>query len=216
MSVRLLLLPTLLFFALSSCSKDEETIAPQQAEISTGFLVDENEDGQVAVPDLGLREQIENHVDGHSANYEDVERVTRIRPDGTEETLYLVDNDIELTKDQLRELKAMDAALEKQYHTNNLVSINRISVIGYTGSGYALTSKMRNALQWAVDNYNALNTNKTFTLSFGASTNADIVVYRNTSESGAGGSAGFPSGGRPYKWVQIYNGMGSYDTNTNE
>ena len=216
MSVRLLLLPPLLSLALASCSKDEEITTPQETQISTGFLVDKDENGLVDVPDLGLKEPIESHVDGHSANFEDVERVTRLRPDGTEETLYLVDNDIELTKDQLRELKAMDAALEKQYRTDNLVSINRISVIGYTGSGYALTSKMRNALSWAIDNYNALNTNKTFTLSFAASTNADIVVYRNTSNNGAGGVAGFPSGGRPYKWVQIYNGMGNYDTNTNE
>ncbi|WP_116105628.1 M57 family metalloprotease [Lewinella sp. IMCC34191] len=215
MSVRLLLLPTLLFFALSSCEKEEEPIAPQEAEISTGFLVDENEDGQVAVPDLGFQEPIEKHVDGHTANYADAERVTRLRPDGTEETLYLVDDDIELTKDQLRELQAMDAALEKQYRTNNLVSDNYITVIGYTGGSNALTSKMRTALSWAIDNYNALNTNKTFSLSFSASTNADIVVYR-VSNSGAGGSAGFPSGGRPYKWVQIYSGMSNYDTNTNE
>jgi hypothetical protein len=89
-------------------------------------------------------------------------------------------------------------------------------VIGYTGSGYNLTNKMRTALQWAVNNYNALNTNKTFTLSFSSSTNADIVVYRNISNNGAGGQAGFPSGGKPFKWVQIYNGMGNYDTNTNE
>ncbi len=184
--------------------------------MSSEFLDDKNEDGQVSVPDLGLEEPIIRHLEGHSAHYEDAERISRTRPDGRVETRYLVDGDIELTKEQWRDLQAMDAALEKQYRTNNLVSINTIRVIGYTGSGNALTSKMRTALQWSIDNYNALNTNKTFSLSFSSSTNADIVVYRNTSNNGAGGVAGFPSNGRPYKWVQIYNGMNNYDTNTNE
>ena len=200
---------------LTSCT-EESALTPEAPQLSTQFLVDKNEDGRVEVPDLGLEQPIINHVEGHSAWYDRAERVSRTRPDGTTETRFLVDDDIELTKDQLRELKAMDAALEKQYRTNNLVSDNNISVIGYTGSGYALTNKMRTALSWAIDNYNALNTNKRFTLTFSSSTNADIVVYRNTSNNGAGGVAGFPSGGQPYKWVQIYNGMGNYDTNTNE
>lgn len=105
----------------------------------------------------------------------------------------------------------------KQYRTNNLISSgNRnISVIGYTGSGYALTSKMQTGLQWAVNNYNALNNTLNFTLSFAASTNADMVVYNNGS-SGAGGSAGFPSGGRVYKWIQINAGSNSLAPNVIE
>ncbi|PPK86582.1 dual-action HEIGH metallo-peptidase [Neolewinella xylanilytica] len=215
MRLPLLIFPALFAFALSSCS-EESVLSPEPAKPASGFLVDQNEDGHVAMPDLGLEAPVIAHVEGHSAHYESAERIEVTRPDGTVETRYLVDNDIELTKDQLRELQAMDAALEKQYRTNNLATDNRISVIGYTGSGNALTSKMQTALQWAIDNYNALNTNKQFTLTFGSGTNADIVVYRNTTNNGAGGVAGFPSGGRPYKWVQIYNGMESYDTNTNE
>ena len=212
------LLPILSLFllgGLTSCS-EEQSLTETPTALDTSFLVDEGEDGNVNVPDLGLEAPITNHVDGHSADYANAEVITEVRPDGTTETLYLVDGDIALTKDQLRELRAMEDNLEKQYRTYNLVSDNYITVIGYTGSGYALTSKMRTALQWAINNYNALNTNKQFVLSFGASTSADIVVYRNTSESGAGGQAGFPSGGRPFKYVQIYNGMEGYDTNTNE
>jgi hypothetical protein len=89
-----------------------------------------------------------------------------------------------------------------------------ITVIGYTGGSNALTSKMRTALQMAVDNYNALNMGLSFTLSFSSSTNADIVVYRVSGS--AGGSAGFPSGGNPYKWVQIFSGTNSYSTDVNE
>ncbi len=205
----------LTFAALTSCN-EEMPLSSEAVTLHSAFLVDENEDGHTNLPDLGLEEPITHHVDGHSAHFDSARKISRTRPDGTSEELYLVDDDIELTKDQLRELQAMDANLEKQYRTNKLVSDNNISVIGYTGSGYALTSKMRTALEWAVANYNALNTSKRFTLTFGASTSADIVVYRNVSNDGAGGVAGFPSGGQPYKWVQIYNGMNNYDTNTNE
>jgi hypothetical protein len=200
---------------LSACTEDS-AMAPEPLAAPNSFLVDEGENGRVDVVDLGLQEPIIAHVDGHSAKFDDARMVTEERPDGTVDHLYLVDEDIALTKDQLRQLQALDATLEKQYRTNNLVSDNTISVIGYTGNGYALTSKMRTALQWAVNNYNALSTNKTFSLSFRASTSADIVVYRNVSNNGAGGQAGFPSGGKPFKWVQIYNGMNNYDTNTNE
>ncbi|CAH1000344.1 hypothetical protein LEM8419_01497 [Neolewinella maritima] len=217
MTSRILLFSVLAAGVFTSCT--DEALAPEAVPTlttTTGFLVDENEDGQVQVADLGFEAPIRAHVDGHSARFADARMIIMDRPDGTTETMYLVDDDIALTKTQLRELSAMDAALEKQYRTNNLVSDNNISVIGYTGGRNALTSKMRTALQWAVNNYNALNTNKTFTLRFATATNSDIVVYRNPDNSGAGGVAGFPSGGRPYKWVQIYDGMSNYDTNTNE
>ncbi|THH41410.1 M57 family metalloprotease [Neolewinella litorea] len=209
------LFPFLFFALLTSCTEDS-TLDAEALSPTTTFLVDHNEDGHVQVADLGLEAPIMQHVDGHSAHYGEAVPYTEVRPDGTTANRYLVDGDIALTKDQLRELRAMDATLEKQYRTNNLVSDNAISVVGYTGSGFALTAKMRTALQWAVANYNALNTTKQFTLTFGATTNADIVVYRNESNNGAGGVAGFPSGGQPYKWVEIYNGMENYDTNVNE
>jgi len=106
----------------------------------------------------------------------------------------------------------------EQYRTSNLVSVSgtrTISVIGYTGSGFALTSKMRTGLQWAINNYNRLNLSLRFTVSFAASTNADIVVYNNGA-AGGGGSAGFPSGGNPFKWVQINAGTDAFSTNVNE
>ena len=107
--------------------------------------------------------------------------------------------------------------IEKQYRTNSLVSRSKgtISVIGYTGSCCALTSRMRTGLQWAVDNYNALGLTFRMTLSFSASTNADMVVY-NAGGSGAGGQAEFPSGGNPGKYIQIFGGMANYNNNVNE
>lgn len=215
MKLPLLLITALCGGLLSSCSED----SPLTLKVlipDTSFLVDEHEDGFVNVPDLGLEAPIVAHVDGQSANYADAELITETDLDGSVSTYYLVDGDIALSKEQYRELKAMDAGMEKQYRTNNLVSINNIKVIGYTGGRNALTPTMKTALQWAVNNYNALNTSKRFTLSFEATTNADIVVYLDYADQRAGGRAGFPSGGRPFNRVRIYNGMKQYDTNTNE
>ncbi|WP_378186824.1 M57 family metalloprotease [Aquimarina sp. W85] len=132
---------------------------------------------------------------------------------------YLVAGDINIPVDQLDQMAALEALADgnKQYRTTNLVSSgNRnISVIGYTGSGNALTSKMRTGLQNAVNNYNQLNTSLNFTLSFSASTNADMVVYNNN-RAGGGGSAGFPSGGNAYKWIQINQGTDAYSVDVLE
>ncbi|MEP2934855.1 MAG: M57 family metalloprotease [Gilvibacter sp.] len=141
-------------------------------------------------------------------------------PDGSSEERLFIEDDIVLTEDQLDALTALnDDPLAKQYRTNNLVSQGRnISIIGYTGGGgFGLSSKERTALQWAVNNYNRLSgVNISFTLTYGTNyASKDMVVYHNPNQSGAGGSAGFPSAGLPYKWVQIY-GLGGYSTNVNE
>lgn len=134
----------------------------------------------------------------------------------------LIENDMWVfSEDQLKELVGVQQTLTQQanleqYRTSALVQNNRTwTVIGYTGSGFALTSKMRTGLQWAVNNYNRLNTGLRFSLSFAASTNADMVVYNNGA-SGGGGSAGFPSGGRPNKFIQINAGTDGFSTNVNE
>ena len=101
---------------------------------------------------------------------------------------------------------------DKQYRTNNLISSgNRtIDILGYTGSCCALTSNMRTGLQWAVNNYNRINTTLNFRLTFGTNFQAaDMVVYNN-GQSGAGGQAEFPSGGRPGKFIQINAGTGTF------
>ncbi len=106
----------------------------------------------------------------------------------------------------------------KQYRTNNLVTGSNRSfrVVGYTGSCCALTSKMRTALQWAVNNYNRLNTSLNLSLVFQSDfNNRDMVVYNNGA-SGGGGSAGFPTGGQAFKRVQINAGTDRFSTNVIE
>ncbi|MEM7185161.1 MAG: zinc-dependent metalloprotease [Bacteroidota bacterium] len=143
-------------------------------------------------------------------------------PDGTTEERLFFEEDIVLTEEQLFAMAAaaQDGLNTRQYRTFNLVSQGRnISIIGYTGSTFGLSSKERTALQWAVNNYNRLSgVSISFTLTFGTNyQNKDMVVYNNSinNPGSAGGSAGFPSGGLPNKFVQIY-GLSGYSTNVNE
>ncbi|WP_286744094.1 M57 family metalloprotease [Roseivirga sp. UBA1976] len=133
---------------------------------------------------------------------------------------YVLENDIIITPENLEKMLKSKiehvGAVGEQYRTTNLVNAPRtINVIGYTGGSNALDNTMRTALQWAINNYNALNTGLTFTLTFGTNYQPyDIVVYRVS--GGGGGSAGFPSGGNPYKYVQIQSGTSSFGTNVTE
>lgn len=137
-------------------------------------------------------------------------------PDGSLQNVFLIEGCISIDPEQLANMNLHDGVTGEQYRTYNLVSSPRtINVIGYTGGSYALTSKMQTALQWAVNNYNALNMGLTFNLSFGTNySSKDIVVYKVS--GAAGGVAGFPSGGNPYKWVRIFSGTDSYNTNVVE
>jgi hypothetical protein len=151
----------------------------------------------------------------------DIKSVTEKNPlTGELQKHYLLENDIAIPQENFEQMLASKVhhlgVVGEQYRTSNLVSGNprTIRVIGYTSGTNALTSKMRTALQMAVDNYNALNMGLSFTLTFSTSTSADIVVYRVSGS--AGGQAGFPSGGNPYKWVQIFSGTDSYSTDVNE
>ncbi len=133
---------------------------------------------------------------------------------------YVLENDIIITPENLEKMLKSKiehvGAVGEQYRTTNLVNAPRtINVIGYTGGSNALDNTMRTALQWAINNYNALNTGLTFTLTFGTNYQPyDIVVYRVS--GGGGGSARFPSGGKPYKYVQIQSGTSSFGTNVTE
>jgi len=154
-----------------------------------------------------------------------VETHTLVQPDGTQSAGIMVEGDQFMTLAQLDEMVVKNAAMAtgegaaKQYRTTNLVRAgSTIRVIGYNGNdGFGLTSTGQTALQWAVNNFNRLNITINFTLDFGTNYQSyDMVVYRQPSNSGAGGSAGFPSGGAPNKLIQIFAGMDRYDTNTVE
>ena len=142
-------------------------------------------------------------------------------PDGTIEQRIYIGSDITFTTKELNKLIEAHNGGAKQYRTFNLVEGSNltIDILGYTGGSQALSSKAQTALQWAVDNYNNLNTTLQFNLTYGTNYQAaDMVVYDNTvnNPNGTGGVAGFPnSSGQPNKFVQIY-GIEQFSTNVNE
>lgn len=202
MKVNKLLLPILgVGFLFMSCEKEE--VPSSNAEVGEEFQ------GKISKADLQL-------ISSLNFNSKDSEMIDFLLPDGSSEKTFLIEGDILMNKEQLNAMSSGDIT-SKQYRTYNLVSNNRnVNVIGYTGgAGQGLTSKQKTALQWSIDNYNALNIGLNFTLTFGTNYSPyDIVVYQNPNGE-VGGVSGFPSDGNPYKYVQIYSGMESYDTNTN-
>ncbi|MEP6262461.1 MAG: M57 family metalloprotease [Gillisia sp.] len=197
------LLPIFVFgIFLTSCEKED---VPSETD---EFLLDQED--QIS------KEDLKTIADLHFNN-KDAKIVDFLFPDGSTEKTFLLEGDIVMNPDQLKEMYSGNIT-SKQYRTYNLVySPRNVNVIGFTGGGgQGLTTKQRSALQSAIANYNALNIGLNFTLTFGTNyTPYDIVVYQN-SNGQAGGVAGFPSGGNPYKYVQIFSGMENYSTATNE
>lgn len=193
----------------SSCQKDEVKTEPTP-EVKLEDLKILN----TSVPNETIKKLNAIHVNANG-----VQNALVSRPDGSQEEVLLLEGDMIMTNAQLNEMFSNGPVdfTNRQYRTQNLVTNNRtIRVLGYTGGSYALTDKMKTALEWSVSNYNALNIGLNFTFSFGTNmTNKDIVVYK-TFNPNAGGVAGFPYGGNPYKWVGIHAGTDSYSHNVIE
>lgn len=186
----------------TSCSQEEE-LAPTEAPRITDEVIAQFEELGFDVSDIALTDDKEVLDPAYEARN------------------YLLEGDIIITPENLSKMLESGVAhtgvVGEQYRTNNLVGglPRTIRVIGYTGGSNALDNTMRTGLQWAIDNYNRLNTNLNFTLTFGTNYSSyDIVVYRVS--GGGGGSAGFPSGGNPYKFVQIQSGTSNYGNNVAE
>lgn len=185
------------------------TISCQKEEI-------EGQNEKAVVQETVSEEMLEKIAD-LSFNPNDAKFIDMLLPDGSTEKTLLLEGDILMSPEQLRRMQPVNIT-QKQYRTYNTVSSpGTVNIIGFTGGGgQALTYKQRTALQRAVNNYNALNIGLNFTLTFGTNYGPyDIVVYQNPNGQ-AGGVAGFPSGGDPYKYVQIFSGMENYSTATNE
>ena len=123
---------------------------------------------------------------------------------------YLVEGDMIFSPEQIDQLyeDRIVNAKDEQYYTCNtgIASSGTITV-----RGYGLNSTMSTGLDWAIANYNRINLTIQLVRVNGS---ADITVY--SSGSGAGGVAGFPSGGNPYPYVNVYPGTASYGTNVVE
>ncbi len=188
-TIKLILLNIFFIGALLSCQKDD--------------VVNEIDIAQ-KIPTK--QQLLKLNALGVNTNSVTIEKVTNI--DGSFEDYFLNGTDLGIPVAGLFDREDLSSLKNgnKQYRTRNLVSSgNRtIDVLGYTGGGgYGLDGTNRQALQRAVNNYNRLNTSITMRLTFGTNYNAaDITVYVQ-GNLGSGGLAGFPAGGRAYRWARI-------------
>ena len=134
-------------------------------------------------------------------------------PDGSVEERIYIGDDIATTLAELRGMVSEGGPDQttRQFRTTNLVSgpNQTIDILGFTGGGgFALSPAARNGLEFAVNNYNRISgSNLRFRLTFGSNTGpADMIVFDNSvnNPGSSGGVAGFPSGGRPNRLVQIF------------
>ncbi len=128
---------------------------------------------------------------------------------------YLVEGCLHMTEEQIFEQftdLTVDGGTElEQYRTYNLVSVpgstRTIRVRGSTN----LSTKMSNALNTAIAQYNSEGLKLVFQRVTSGS--YDILVRRNGTSTGA--SAGFPtSGGNPYNTVNLGSGLNNIQENT--
>jgi hypothetical protein len=129
-----------------------------------------------------------------------------------------VGRDAHVTLDASRELRfdmtKLDprAACELRYPTNVAgQSVTKICV--NPSASFNSYSRLSQGLDAAINNYNELGLRITFAR--GPTTGCTANISADTM-SGTGGSAGFPSGGRPYGAIKIGVGLQNYSADVNE
>ena len=188
--------------------------------VGASFFACQSEDNNQpeAVADNGVSSVLISKLADFDVNTNNVKKVNYVLPNGDTAPMYQAEGDLHFTEDQIKNLPNLQDLTGRNYYTNNLVAQNTvINIIGFTGGGgFGLSNKAQTALQWAVNNYNRLNLSIRFNLTYGTNYQPqDMVVYNNPNQNGSGGSAGFPTGGNPFKFVQIY-GLEGFSTNVNE
>ncbi|EZH72722.1 hypothetical protein ATO12_21550 [Aquimarina atlantica] len=201
--IKSLVIATAMAIALTllSCDKDQVTIPVEESS-------------------LVVEKDVLSKITSLHFNPNGIKKVMINDIDGTQKAMYLVEDDIMLSKSQIMDMGLHGGIQNKQYRTNNLVtSTNVIRVVGYTGNNqYGLSATAQTGLQYAVNNYNNENLSIRFILSFGTSWRAnDILVYVDNSinpdPNRSAGIAGFPSNGYPFTRVRINNGANLTQTN---
>jgi Dual-action HEIGH metallo-peptidase len=127
---------------------------------------------------------------------------------------YYVGMDGLVTLEASREMIQTSAGnTDEQYRTSNLVgsSVSKICII--PTSQFNSYSRLSQGLDLAIANYNGLGLRLTFVRGNPGGCTATISAKTT---SGAGGSAGFPQGGKPYGTINIGTGLQSYSVDVNE
>jgi len=129
------------------------------------------------------------------------------------------DGRIWVGRDALVTLEASREMLEpgkeslEQYRTTNLVGTSITKICINPTSAFNSYARLSQGLDLAIANYNGQGLR--FTMARGPTTGCSANITARTM-SGTGGSAGFPSGGRPYSEINIGTGLNSYSVDVNE
>jgi hypothetical protein len=124
-----------------------------------------------------------------------------------------VGRDAHVTLEASQEMLQPGNASAEQYRTTNLVGTGVTKICINPTSQFNSYSRLSAGLDLAIENYNSQGLRITFVRGPAADCTATISA-RTT--SGAGGSSGFPKGGKPYGTINIGTGLQSYSVDVNE
>ncbi|GMU09959.1 zinc-dependent metalloprotease [Corallococcus caeni] len=112
-----------------------------------------------------------------------------------------------------REMLQTGKETQEQYRTTNLVSSSVTKICVNPTSTFNSYTRLSQGLDLAIQNYNQRGLS--FTMARGPTTGCSANITA-TVTSGAGGSAGFPSGGLPYGTINIGTSLNTYSVDVNE
>ncbi|RKH52197.1 zinc-dependent metalloprotease [Corallococcus llansteffanensis] len=124
-----------------------------------------------------------------------------------------VGRDALVTLEASREMLQTDKSTQEQYRTTNLVSSTKTKICVNPTSTFNSYTRLSQGLDLAIANYNGLGLS--FSMARGPTTGCSANITA-TVTSGAGGSAGFPSGGNPYGTINIGTSLNTYSVDVNE
>ncbi|HYO53404.1 zinc-dependent metalloprotease [Archangium sp.] len=124
-----------------------------------------------------------------------------------------VGRDAHVTLEASREMLQPGEGSTEQYRTNNLVGTGVTKICINPTATFNSYSNLSAGLDMAIANYNGRGLR--ITMARGPTTGCTANITATTM-SGAGGSAGFPSGGYPYGTINIGTGLQSYSVDVNE
>jgi Dual-action HEIGH metallo-peptidase len=120
--------------------------------------------------------------------------------------------DAHVTLEASREMIEV-AAGQEQYRTSNLVGSTVTKICVIPTAQFNSYPRLSAGLDLAIANYNSMNLRLTFAR--GSAGDCTATISARTT-SGVGGSAGFPSGGKPYGTINIGTGLQNYSDDVNE
>jgi hypothetical protein len=116
-----------------------------------------------------------------------------------------VGRDAHVTLEASREMLQTGEGGPEQYRTTNLVDTGAVHRICLSPTAtFTSYSRLSQGLDLALQNYNQLGL--CFTMVRGTASGCDAVITVATT-TGAGANSGFPSGGRPYRNINVGTGL---------